>query len=170
METYLLGRDNAAKDEKIDMLRSQLEDSQKSLAQERAKSKTLATEVDVLKCAFHEKKISKKEIDRITEQVRSSGFSGRAVKDKAAPALPLPSASTCIEMEIEELISRLATAEARVQITEEHARGLEEKNRELTEQRNQHMKHTEIVLKDKIRLAEELQSLKLICDAAEENQ
>ena len=45
-------------------------------------------------------------------------------------------------------------------LAEDRCALLEETNRELEEQRNMHMKHANIVLKDKKRLLEELHALK----------
>ncbi|QDZ21820.1 hypothetical protein HOP50_06g43610 [Chloropicon primus] len=162
-----LGRDSGAKDEKIDVLKNQLQGVHRELDEERGKNKQLNDEVAVLKYAFHERKLSKKEIERITEQVRSSGFKPAAspgpnprAPKSSSPDAALSWASHSIEVEIEDLISRLATTEARLAMTEEKCAGLEEKVREAEQQRDLHQRHTDIVLKDKTKLAAELQALK----------
>ena len=144
-------------------MQSLLDERTADLQKERQKSKQLASEIEVLKYAFHEKKISKKEIERITKQVRNSGFSSKtkSVVDSGSTAPDVSTwASSSIEIEIQELIQRLAKAEAQVTLQQKVCEQLEEKNKELQEQRNQHMKHTSRVLKDKERLADELQALK----------
>ena len=98
--------------------------------------------------------------------MRNSGFSSKATKittsaDSSADAPDVSTwASSSIEIEIQELIQRLAKAEAQVTLQQKVCEQLEGKNKELQEQRNQHMKHTSRVLKDKERLADELQALK----------
>lgn len=102
-------------------------------------------------------------MEKITQQVRSSGFSRidmTSTNSKSKTPDVSTWASSSIEMEIQELIQRLCKAEAQVALTQEICTQLEDKNKELVEQRNQHMKHTSLVLKKKNKIAEELQALK----------
>ena len=147
---------NAEKDEELCTVKGLLEEANADLTQERSKTKALEEQLAVLRVFQNEKKISQKEIERITEQVRSSGFK-TSPSPKSSDVLW---ASHSIEVEIEELISRLAKTEARLALTEEKCTTLEESNRELEQQRNQHQRHTQIVLKDKAKLAAELQALR----------
>ena len=153
-----VGKEKAAAEEKNDIFKSQLDDMNNTLENEKAKTKHFASELEILKFAIQENKISKKEMERITDQVRKSGY---LINSKTkTPEISPGWASNCIEMEIEELISRLGNAEAKLALTEDRCEYLETKNAELELQRNQHMRHSDIVIKDKKRLADELQALK----------
>ena len=165
LEVVELTRDNNAKDEEIDTMKGLLDDTRTELEKEQERTKTLVSEFQVLKYALHEKRASKKEVERITEQVRSSGFitTGKPAAQDANPTNnddPLSWASHSIQTEIGELVSRLANSEARLALTEERCAKLEDTNRELEKQVASAMRHTQIVLKDKTKLADELKALK----------
>ena len=167
LEVVELTRDNNAKDEEIDTMKGLLDDTRTELEKEQERTKTLVSEFQVLKFAFHEKRASKKEVERITEQVRSSGFitTGKPAAQDANSTKsdnddPLSWASHSIQTEIGELVSRLANSEARLALTEERCAKLEDTNKELEKQVASAMRHTQIVLKDKTKLADELKALK----------
>ena len=167
LEVVELTRDNNAKDEELDTMKGLLDDTRTELEKEQERTKTLVSEFQVLKYALHEKRASKKEVERITEQVRSSGFitAGKPAAQDANSTKsniddPLSWASHSIEVEIGELVSRLANSEARLALTEERCAKLEDTNKELEKQVASAMRHTQIVLKDKTKLADELKALK----------